>query len=33
MKLTEEEKSTGMCILMIIVLSAMIFLAAIVTGY
>jgi len=32
MKLTEEEKSTGMCILMIIVLSAMIFLAAIVTG-
>lgn len=30
MKLSEEEKSTGMCILMIIVLSAMIFLAAIV---
>lgn len=33
MKLSEDEKSTAMCILMIIVLSAMIFLAAIVTGY
>lgn len=33
MKLSEGEKNAAMCILMIIVLSAMIFLAAIVTGY
>ena len=33
MKLSEDEKNAVMCILMIIVLSAMIFLAAIVTGY
>lgn len=30
MKLTEEEKSTAMCIVSIIVLSALIFLAAII---
>jgi hypothetical protein len=33
MKLSEDEKNAAICILMIIVLSAMIFLAAIVTGY